>query len=466
MTRRILLLFVLISTVSGCTLSRLAMYKFPNPDHYKKFQYRVVRSSEKPIYFVETPYSPLPPLELWVEEKYSEGFNTVEEFLVATETTALMVIKNDTILYENYFNGHFKDKPAIVFSISKAITTTLVGKAIEEGYIKSVNQKVSDFIPEFASADKENMTIDHLLNMTSGLDFSDHKSIWKLTKAYYSKNVNEFIKTIKMKHEPGTHFAYKSIDTQILAYCLEIALKDDTSIQKYLEEKIWQPIGTEFDALLTLDKEEGSARMYGGIAACTRDLAKFGKLFLEEGKVNGETIISNTWVNDSKTRDEENRHWSYSNGWWLDNYANGELFEMRDFIAAGFKGQIIYVNPDYNMIIVRQGKRLDKIFWNYLISRLASVIEQPKDCRPDEIYVEEAEGTYINEEGREVDLKFDGKFWYIDGLEIGKLKMVDECPQSLYNDKNRIRVIFHKQNEVIVGLYVDNFKDVIHYTKK
>ncbi len=464
--KRGFIVLVLLSLLAGCTLSRMARYKLPNPDHYLKFKYRTVDSAEEPFYFVETPYAPLPPLELWVEEKYSKGFNTVEEFLVASETTAFMVIRNDTILYENYFNGHYRDKPAIVFSISKAITTTLVSKAIEEGYIKDVNQKVSEFIPEFATKGRENITIDHLLNMTSGLDFVDHNNIWKLAQAYYSRNVNEYLKRIKVKYEPGTHFAYKSIDTQILAYCLEVALEGNTTIQKYMQEKLWQQIGTEYDAFLTLDKEEGSARMYGGVAACTRDLAKFGKLFLQNGQFNGQQIVNNDWVADSKTRDEGNRHWSYSNGWWLDNYANGELFEMRDFIAAGFLGQIIYVNPDYNMIIVRQGKRLDKIFWNYLTSRLATVIQQPKDCKPDALLAEEAEGEYVNDKGKQLKLSFDGKFWWVKGLEMGALKMVDECPQSLFNDKQRIRVIFHKEKNEIVGLYVDNFKTVIEYKKQ
>lgn len=464
MLKHLLYLFLLSIFICGCTLGRLAIYKFPNTDHYKKFKYRVVEASEDPFYFIETPYNPLPPLELWVQEKFSKGFNTVEEFLVESKTTSLLVIRNDTILYENYFNGHYRDKPAIVFSISKALTTTIVGQAIEEGYFTSKDQLVSDFIPEFAKDDRRTMTIDHLLNMTSGLDFYDNETYWKLAKAYYSKNVNEYVKKVKLKHPPGEHFSYKSIDTQILAFCLDKALGEIT-LQEYLETKLWQPIGAEYDALLTLDKEGGSARMYGGIAACTRDLAKFGKLFLENGKKDTAQLIDKSWVDDSKSRKSNDRHWSYSNGWWLDSYINGEFFEKRDFMAAGFQGQIIYVNPDYNMIIVRQGTRRDKLYWTYLISRLASVIQKPADCRPDEIYVDEVEGKYQNDKGEKISLKFDGKFWIAEGLELGKLKMVDECPQSLFNSKKRIRIIFHKVNDVVVGLYVDDFKKVVHFEK-
>lgn len=455
---------LLVVLLSGCTLTRLIRYKFPNVDHHEKFKYARIDKSASPFYFTETLYKPLPPMELWVDKKFAGDANTVEEFLVETGTTSLLVIRNDSILYENYFNGHYKDKPAIVFSVSKAITTTLVAQAIRDGYLKSVEQKVSEFIPEFANDSRRDISLDHLLQMTSGLDFEDVNTVFKLAKAYYSKNVNKYIKSIKLKHPPGTHFAYKSIDTQILAYCLEIAL-GNIRISEYLQENLWSPIGTEYDALITLDQENGNPRMYGGIAACTRDLAKFGKLFLQEGKWNNTQIVPNQWVVDTKKRDNDGKWWGYNNGWWMDGFADGNLFEKRDFFAAGFKGQMVYVNPDYNMIIVRQGRNRDKIFWGYIISRLSSVINRPANCKPDQLLSENVIGEYFNEDGKKLKISFNGNFFETQGIGVSKLTYIEECPQTLFNDKLRIRLLFHKEKGEIVGLWVDDFKTLTHYTK-
>jgi len=378
--------------LSSCNLTyKILRYNVPDITDHQLFEEKLVCDAGDPLCFAQTDNQPLPAPETWALYKKKFKGDPVESFLAKTHTTSFMVLKNDTIIYENYFNGFQRDSISQVFSITKAVVSALVGIAIAEGDIKSLEQPVADFIPEFGKDDRQHIQIGHLLNMTSGLAFDDYRTLLKVLRLYYNPKIDQFIRKVKLKHEPGTHFAYKSISTQVLGVCLEQAT--GRSVADYLEEKIWRPAGMARPAEWNLATGSRDEIMFGGLCTHARDLAKFGRLYLNNGRCGERQIVPKGWVLRSRQRDTTGGNWwGYSNCWWLDTYCEkdeyykgdsdeppcAEVFEMTDFFAAGFRGQYVYVNPEHNIIIVRQGLKEGKVRWSKSLPRLAAVIaEQP-----------------------------------------------------------------------------------------
>jgi len=467
MGRLIGLLFVM-TLLTSCTPWRILLFNKPSIDDKKPFPTSVIEPGENPFHFTETDNFKLPPMNTWVEKEFTNKYQSLEEFLIRSNTTSFMVIRNDSILYEKYFGGYFKENPALIFSVTKSFLTTLVGIALEEGLIPSLDTPVYHYIPEFANDDRKKITIEHLLHMTSGLHFSDYRTPFKLSNFYYTKNSKNFIKRLDLFHEPGKAFVYKSVDTQLLGICLEQAI--GRSVSDYLKEKLWHPLGMEYPAYFTMDRKDGIERMYGGLMACTRDLAKLARLFLNDGVWEGKQIISKDWISTVKSKEiDRDGWWGYAFGWWRDVYLNNNLKESNDYFAAGFGGQFVYVNPNENLIIVRQGRSRKKIEWNYYISKLAYVL-QGDEVFPKEDMIGERKdliGKYTSLTGEEISLEYDQKKkrWNVEGCKDIHCSFEEECAQSLYNPKKRLRIIFDKTNNKATGLYLDDYKELNYFTK-
>ncbi len=457
--------------LQSCGFGRAIRYALPNVDDLRVFSADTVHRSEKPFTFFERSYKPLPPSIEWVPEKFAKKYYSVEEFLIETGTTSFLVVREDSIIYENYFNDYFIDHPQIIFSITKAMVTSLVGIAIDEGYLNGTQHKVAEFFPEFAKDERRDITLEHLLQMTSGLNRDDYHNPLKLTGTYYSNDLVSAMKKVKLKHEPGSYFAYKSIDTQILGYCLEQAV--GKRISQYLKEKLWDPMGMEYNGYMTVDSDKGSARMYGGMAACARDLAKFGRLYLNNGMWEGKQLIPEAWVTKSSTIQQDGGWWGYSTGWWFnDSFVNENLYSQSDFFAVGFSGQILYVNPFSNIIIIRQGRGKNGVNWMDLSTRLA---ERLNKCSPmDETPIDEKSivGIYQSKKGAKVKLvnRKDKEGFRLSGIKIGgQFKTVSlerEAPQSLVNQKKQKRVILETVAGKVVGFYLDNFRRKATYFER
>ncbi|WP_264790121.1 serine hydrolase domain-containing protein [Aureispira anguillae] len=303
--------------------------------------------------------------------KIKDGKQTVipfDQFLEQNKTVAFLIIQNDTIQYERYFKNY--DKASIVpsFSMAKSITSILIGCAIEDGKIGSVNDPIINYIPELKKNGFENVTIKHLLQMTAGLKFNEGYTtpFGHAATFYYGLNLRRAIAKLKLKQEPGKSFDYVSGCTQLLGLVLERAL-EKKSITAYLQEKIWTPLNMEYNASWSLDKKKnGLEKTFCCINARARDFAKIGRLYLHKGNWNGNQIVSETWVNQSTQLDQtEGSAWFYQYQWWLPT-KNG------DFMAQGILGQYIYVNPSKNLIIVRLGKAHGSVNWGNLFPSLAS----------------------------------------------------------------------------------------------
>ncbi|WP_308991839.1 serine hydrolase [Mariniflexile litorale] len=284
-----------------------------------------------------------------------KNYNTVKETEKLSKvnkdwgTITYLIIKNDSIWFENYDAGFNKNSKTNSFSMAKSITTSLLGKAIMDGYIKSLDQPVSDFYSQYSYA---KTTVGDLASMASGLDWVEHyTSPFSVTaRANYDDDLAETILNQKVVKTPGKEFEYLSGSTQLLGMIIQKATKK--SLASYLSESFWQPMGATNDALWQLDDSENKlAKAFCCISSNARDFARFGKLYKDDGKWNGKQLLDSAFVVKSITpRFMDSPQYGY--GWWLKDVGNKHFFMMR-----GHLGQYVIVEPNDNVIIVRLGHR-------------------------------------------------------------------------------------------------------------
>lgn len=339
---------------------------------YQLFPERVVNNSGAVFEFKQ---SPAP--ELFEEITYrSEGQTkqaSFDEFLDETQTAAFIVIKDDAILYEGYANGYERDSIVTSFSVAKSFTSALVGIAIDEGYIGSVNDPFTEYIPELKGKGFDAITIRHLLTMSSGIDYTTDdelpalKEITQFTDSgltYSHPDLRKVALQIRPDGEAaGARFNYNNYCPLLLGMILERTT--GRPVAEYLQEKIWQPLGMAFPGSWSLDSEKSGFELMGsGINGRAIDFAKFGRLFLNDGNWDGVQVISEGWVRESTSPDPNDRRtwrseadWQAANGyykymWWGKFRPNGGY----DFTALGHLGQFIYVAPQERVIVVRFGR--------------------------------------------------------------------------------------------------------------
>ena len=330
-----------------------------------------------------------------------------------TSTVSIVVVQNDTIKFEHYYKGLDTSSVTTIFSVSKSLTSMLCGVAVREGYIKSVHDPVTDYIPELRDADPmfSKLTVEHLLNMRAGLKFKETYApnpFTEMARLYYGANQEKQIRNLRFKEEPGDSHYYSSMTTAILGVLIERAT--GRSYAEYMEEKIWKPLGMEYDAYISLDDEKHrSPKAYGGINTCARDLAKIGRLYLNKGNWNGVQILDTAWVEKCWDKEGMSEYYAYSYGWYPDekfieradtasrifpdslsvdvrfdelnipdekrNYYFYKGDKHREghwegsymtggYMAVGILGQTIHVLPQYNAVIVGLSERYsyDELF--------------------------------------------------------------------------------------------------------
>jgi len=266
------------------------------------------------------------------------------------QTIAFLIIKNDSIWHESYFDGFNKDSKTNSFSMAKSVVTSALGKAIMEGKIKSLDQKVTDFFPELKGKFAKEVTVGDLSSMASGLSWDEqyYSPFSIVTRAYFDDDLKKVILGLEVNEKPGQSFKYLSGATQLLAMCIEKAT--GAYLSDYVSKNFWQPLGAENDALWQLDHEpDGIEKAYCCIASNARDFARFGKLYKQNGKWNGQQILDSTFVKKCITPRFENSP-QYGYGWWMHTINGKDLFYMR-----GHLGQFVIVIPEDDLIIVRLG---------------------------------------------------------------------------------------------------------------
>ncbi|MFD2916956.1 serine hydrolase domain-containing protein [Psychroserpens luteus] len=264
-------------------------------------------------------------------------------------TIAYVIIKNDSIWFEKYYEGFDENSKTNSFSMAKSYVSGLLGKAIMDGYIKSLDQPVSDFYPEYSYA---KTTVGDLASMASGLDWVEHyTSPFSVTaRANYDDDLAETILNQKVVKTPGVEYEYLSGSTQLLGMVIEKAT--GKKLSNYLSESFWKPLGSSDDALWQLDDEDHRlAKAFCCIGSNAKDFARFGKLYKDHGKWNGKQVLDSAFVAKSVIpRFPASPEYGY--GFWLNNYMGKDFFMMR-----GHLGQYVIVQPEDNVIIVRLGHR-------------------------------------------------------------------------------------------------------------
>lgn len=283
-------------------------------------------------------------------------FYPTESFMDDTETTAMIVLKDDVIKYEKYFCGGNGNTLFSSNSMGKSFVSALFGIAVSEGYIGSVEDPIGNYIPEFTGKEIGSIPIRACLQMASGIDFDEEKDMSQFSmRTLLGIPAMKIIAGYGVKEPPYSYRRYQSINTEILGQIIVNAT--GYSLAEYMEKTLWKRIGTEQDAYWTLSN--GRELAMGGLSVSLRDYARFARLYLKEGIYNGEQILPKEWIRDSldmsaayskpgSNYDAYNAI-GYGYQWWMPEGEKGE------FMAIGVYGQWIYVNPAKQVIIVKTG---------------------------------------------------------------------------------------------------------------
>jgi CubicO group peptidase (beta-lactamase class C family) len=294
------------------------------------------------------------------------------------------VVHDDKVLYERYFNGYDETSVNTSFSMAKSFASALVGIAIDEGHIKSVDEPITNYIPELLEKDErfESITIRHLLTMSSGIKYEEGGDLpWSEeaddTKTYYATDLRELaLENCRIEGKPGEYFEYNNYNPLLVGMILERAT--GMSVSRYLQQKVWKPVGMEADGSWSVDSaSSGFEKMESGVNARARDFARFGMLFAEEGNREGKQLISRGWIEVSTRADTStDPSQDYQYFWWV-NTTEGETSH---FSARGNYGQYIYVAPEKDLVIVRLGKEEGDQgydYWIDLFEELATKLDTP-----------------------------------------------------------------------------------------
>jgi CubicO group peptidase (beta-lactamase class C family) len=325
---------------------------------YEKFPYRDIQNA--------------PPVFQFKTAAAGGGFQSpagFEDLLAKSGTTAFLIIKDDTLLYEKYFNGFQRDSWFTSFSVAKSFDSALIGIALSDRSIGSVNDPVIKYIPELAGRGLDALTIRNLLKMDCGVSYHESEGLDILgfqsddSKTYYMPDLRGLALTIKPSREAlGSCFHYNNYYPLLEGMILERTT--GMSVSQYLQERIWKPLGMEYPATWSINRAgDGLEKMESGLNARAVDFAKFGRLYLNKGNWNGVQVVPEAWVIESTAPEpDEDRpqvgevqlpkpEGYYQYHWWGTKRENG----LYDFTAVGHLGQYIFVRPDKNLIIVRLG---------------------------------------------------------------------------------------------------------------
>lgn len=346
--RHILPLFILSILVAGCAMPlKTVVLLRPDLKDHKWLHALEVKAPEVPFRFYESEAN-----DLGNRIKVNDWtpvvvplWRSLNELVSAHPNQALIIIRNDTILYEHYDND---DKARLhpSYSVAKSFTSALVGFAVQDGLIGSLEELVSSYLPGLSEdARYGRVKLKHLLNHTSGIEHP-------LTVdglLYYGSYLGKAARFIQFKHEPGTNQAYMNMNVWLLGQVLEKVT--GAPLNEYMQAKLWQPLGMESDARWSADKHD-RIKPYCCIQATALDYAKFGRFYMKRGKWQGQQLLNEDWVTSTLSRDTtDGGTFGYHNCWYI-GYK-----EYNDFLAIGLYKQHLYINPDKNIIIVSMNER-------------------------------------------------------------------------------------------------------------
>jgi CubicO group peptidase (beta-lactamase class C family) len=349
-------IFVLLP--SNYYVRRALTHWNPKIDQYTIFENRVVKAEDP------NPWDFAPDVE---NKQIPQEF---EADFAKYKTVGFVVVQHNRIIFEQYWKNYSPLSLSNSFSMAKSVISLLIGCAIDDGKIKSVEQPVSDFLPQWTSYDGKVLTIKDLLTMSAGVEWDEsYSSLFsKTTQAYYGNDLWKLTLTEKLIEKPGVRFNYQSGVTQILAFIVQKAT--GKNIADYASEKLWTPIQAEEDAQWSLDHKSGMEKAYCCLNSNARDFARLGQLILNKGMWNGQQVVDSnyikeattpaTWLKYTPSVKGETKASSvpctfYGYQFWIANYRGVKISYMR-----GMLGQYIIAIPALDAVIVRLGKEKEK----------------------------------------------------------------------------------------------------------
>jgi CubicO group peptidase (beta-lactamase class C family) len=363
----VIVLFSAYALISGKTyLFKAVYYNFAGIDDYKIFTNDTVAAGTAQPWPVSADFNKATPPDM------------LSDLLKKINTVALVVIKNDSLYYERYWDGYSDSSWSNSFSMAKSITSLLIGAAIKEGKIKSVDELVSDYLPEFKEGLAMRLKIKDLLTMSSGSDWDEaYANPFSITtEAYYGSDLHKTATRVKITKDPGTYHSYKSGDTQLLGIILEKAT--GKTLSEYAAEKLWRPLGAEHPALWSTDRKGGMEKAYCCFNSDARDFARIGQLMLDSGRWKGSAIIDSAYYAQSiapcNIKDESGTPCNYYGyQWWIAAAYPGV------FYARGILGQYTIIIPSKKMVIVRLGHKRSDSKVNSLSEEVDALINWGKN---------------------------------------------------------------------------------------
>ena len=285
----------------------------------------------------------------------------VNDYLEYSQTTGLLILKNDTILYESYLKGYSEQEDHISWSVSKSIVSAMIGIAIQKGEINSIYDPVDKYAPLLSYSGYSGVPIKDVLQMSSGIAFNEdyhdfYSDINKLGRVFaLGRSFDNYVQSLKSEGQSGKYHKYVSMDTQVLGMVLKGAT--GKTLSEYLEINLWKPMGAEAPAYWLKDNK-GMEAAFGGLNCSLRDYGRFGLLYANLGYSNGQQIIDSSWVIKSTTATEShllpgednpysNSSFGYGYQWWIPD------LDQQEFMAIGVYSQFIFVDKKSKLIIVK-----------------------------------------------------------------------------------------------------------------
>lgn len=315
-------------------------------------------------------YQPWKIDSLYNKYKNKELHAEIEKFNPA----ALVIVKHNKLIYEEYWDAYDENSLTNSFSVAKTFIGLLIGIALDEGKINSVDDPVGDYLPEYK--DHPELTIKDLLTMSSGINFDEsYKSPFgHMAKAYYGTDIKKLNEAYHVTETPGKNWIYLGGNTIILSFIIEKVTGQ--TIAEYMSEKVWKPIGAKNPALWSLDHKDGREKAYCCFYSNAQDFARIGQLYLNRGLWNNQRIVTEKYINESTRaaytlKDKDGKPVDfYGYQIWVDYYK-----DMDVFYARGIQGQFIIMIPDRQLVIVRLGHERGPNLANHHPSDLYTYID-------------------------------------------------------------------------------------------
>jgi CubicO group peptidase (beta-lactamase class C family) len=327
------------------------VHNFANVDDYKLFPQHKIPQSSKPK-----------PWELAPDYNKSSPEKPLLDLMQDRKTCAFLVIQDGKIKLENYWEDYTKETISGSFSMAKTVNALLIGKLLEEGKIASLDDDVKKYVPELKLVPDGKLTIKDVLTMSASFDW--HESYWNIfsltAESYYGDNLELLMANLELRETgTGSLWEYQSCCTQVLGYIIKNA--SGKSVAAYAREKLWEPLGAEYDAIWSVDNEAGIEKSFCCINATARDFARLGQMVLQQGKWDSVQVIDPAWIAQmtqpaTNLKDEAgNKVDWYGYQMWMINYKGHQIPYFR-----GILGQFIFMIPDKNAVVVRLGKKIKK----------------------------------------------------------------------------------------------------------